>query len=265
MLKRTNWRKWKSREDGTCKKINIWLFLPVLFVTKLWAAIEKGNLGPWNLAIIATCSVLLLLYAERRTAMRSIVWQGVLCISYMALVLYILFALGLREKELSFIKSLIPYNLWPMFLIDAFGAAVSEEIIFRKFLLRSLLKIMRPIYAIVLSSLIFYLCHFSIMATIIISGIFYASIALRWNSLLLAIGIHTIYDFLGNMAISVDQVSIPVVGNLNAFQVLHGAGALSDFIFIVGYFTMIFAFDIVSACVAKIKTRKENRRDCVAN
>jgi membrane protease YdiL (CAAX protease family) len=183
----------------------------------------------------------------------------------MALLLYILFALGLREKELSFIKSLIPYNLWPMFLIDSFGAAVSEEIIFRKFLLRSLLKWMRPIYAIVLSSLIFCLCHFSIMATIIISGIFYASIALRWNSLLLAIGIHTIYDFLGNMAISVNQVSIPVVGDLNAFQVLHGAGALSDFIFIVGYFTMIFAFDIVSACVAKIKTRKENRRDCVAN
>ncbi|WP_082547898.1 CPBP family intramembrane glutamic endopeptidase [Massilia sp. Root335] len=239
------------------KKINIWLFLPVLFVAKLWAAIDKGNAGPWNLAIMVTCSVLLLLYVERNTAMRSIAWQGVLCISYIALVLFILFALGLREKELSFVKSLIPYSRWPMFLIDAFGAAVSEEIIFRKFLLCSLLKRMRPIYAIVLSSLIFYLCHFSIMATIIISGIFYASVALRWNSLLLAIGMHTIYDFLGNMALSVGQVSVTIIGDLNAYQVLHGAAALSDFIFIAAYFTMIFAFDIISACAVKIKTRRK--------
>jgi len=239
------------------KNFNIWLFLPVLFVAKVWAAIDKGSAGPWNLAIIATCSVLLLLYAERNTAMRSIVWQGVLCISYMALVLYILFALGLREKELSLLKSLVPYNLWPTFLISAFGAAVSEEIIFRKFLLRSFLKRMRPVYAIFLSSLIFYICHFSIMAAIIVSGIFYASVALRWNSLLLAIGMHTIYDFLGYMAKSVSQISITVVENLNAYQVLHGAGALSDFIFIATYFAMIFAFDIVAACVAKIKTRKK--------
>jgi len=239
------------------KKINVWLFLPVLFVAKLWAAIDKGNARPWNLAIMVACSVLLLLYAERNTAMRSIVWQGVLCISHIALVLYILFALGLREKELSFVKSLIPYNLWPKFLIGAFGAAVSEEIIFRKFLLRSLLKRMGPPYAIFLSSLIFYLCHFSIMATIILSGIFYASIALRWNSLLLAIGMHTIYDFLGNMAISVGQASITIVGDLNAYQLFHGAGSLAHFIFVVGYFTVIFAFDIVTACAVKIKTRKK--------
>lgn len=239
------------------KKINMWLFLPVLFVAKLWAAVDKGNAGPWNLAIIATCSVLLLLYAERNTAMRSIAWQGVLCISYIALLLFMLFALGLREKELSFVKSLIPYNLWPMFLIDALGAAVSEEIIFRKFLLRSLLKRMRPIYAIVLSSLIFCLCHFSIMATIIIIGIFYASAALRWNSLLLAIAMHTIYDFLGNMALSVNQVSITITADFNAYQVLHGAVALSEFIFIAAYFTMIFTFDIGAACITKIKTRRK--------
>lgn len=239
------------------KTFNIWLFLPVLVAAKLWAAIDKGNAGPWNLAIIVSCSVLLLLYAERNTVMRSIVWQVALCISYMALVLYILFALGLREKEFSLLKSLVPYNLWPTFLINAFGAAVSEEIIFRKFLLRSLLKRMRSIYAIFLSSLIFYLCHFSIMTTIIVSGIFYASVALRWNSLLLAIGVHTIYDFLGNMAISVDQAPITIVENLNAYQVLHGAGALSDFIFIAAYSAMIFAFDIVAACVTKIKTRKK--------
>jgi membrane protease YdiL (CAAX protease family) len=183
----------------------------------------------------------------------------------MALVLGILFSLGLREKEFSLLKSMIPYNLWPTFLIDAFGAAVSEEIIFRKFLLRSLLKRMRPIYAIVLSSLIFYLCHFSIMATIIVSGIFYASIALRWDSLLLAVGMHTIYNFLGHMAISVNQVSIIIAGGLNAYQVLRGAASLSHFTFIVGYFTMIFAFDITSASVAKIKTRKKNRTNCVAN
>ena len=144
-----------------------------------------------------------------------------------------------------------------MFLIDAFGAAVSEEIIFRKFLLRSLLKRMRPIYAIVLSSLIFYFCHFSIMATIIIIGIFYASVALRWNSLLLAIAMHTIYDFLGNVALSVNQVSITITADLNTYQVLHGAAALSEFIFIATYFTMIFTFDFGSACVAKIKTRRK--------
>lgn len=247
------------------KKINAWLFLPVLFAAKLWAAIYKGNTGPWNLAIMVSCALLLLLYAERHTVMRSIVWQGVLFISYIALVLYILFALGLRGKELSFVKSLIPYNLLPMFLINSFGAAVLEEIMFRKLLLRSLLKRMRPIYAIFLSSLIFYLCHFSIMATIIVSGIFYASIALRWNSLLLAIGMHTIYNFLGNMAISVSQVSVTIAGGLNAYQVLRGAASLSHFTFIVGYFTMIFAFDIVSGCVTKIKTRNKNRRACVAN
>jgi membrane protease YdiL (CAAX protease family) len=240
------------------KKFNIWLLLPVLFVAKLWAAIDKGNIGPWNLAIMVTCSVLLLLYAERHTVMRSIVWQGVLCISYITLVVYIFFALGFREKELSSAKSLIPYNLLPIFLIDSFGAAVFEEIIFRKFLLRSLLKRMRPIYAIALSSLIFYFCHFSIMSTIIVSGIFYASAALRWNSLLLAIGVHTIYDFFGNMAKSVEQVSSPIVGDLNAYQALHGAAALSDFIFIAGYFAMIFAFDIVTACAVKIKTRKKS-------
>ena len=239
--------------------------MPILFAAKLWTAIDKGNTGPWNLAIMVTCALLLLLYAERHTVMRSIVWQGVLCISYIALVLYILFTLGLREKELSFVKSLIPYSLWPMLLIDSFGAAVLEEIIFRKFLLRSLLKRMRPIYAIVLSSIIFYLCHFSIMATIIVSGIFYASIALRWNSLLLAVGMHTIYNFLGHMAISVNQVSIIIAGGLNAYQVLRGAASLSHFTFIVGYFTMIFAFDIASASVAKIKTRKKNRKNCVAN
>jgi hypothetical protein len=59
------------------------------------------------------------------------------------------------------------------------------------------------------------------------------------------------------MAKSVGQVSITVVENLNAYQVLHGAGALSDFIFIATYFAMIFAFDIVAACVAKIITRKK--------
>lgn len=239
------------------KKINIWLLLPVLFAAKLWAAIDKGNTGPWNLAIMVTCSVLLLLHVERHTAVRSIVWQGALCISYMALVLYIFFAMGFREKELSFIKSLIPYKLLPIFLINSFGAAVLEEIIFRKILLRSLLKRMRPIYAIASSSLIFYLCHFSIMATIIVSGIFYASAALRWNSLLLAIGVHTIYDFFGNMAKSVEQVSITIVEDLNAYHALHGAASLSDFIFIAGYFTMIFASDIVTACAAKIKARKK--------
>lgn len=239
------------------RNFNMWPLLPALFVAKIWAAIDKGVMGPLLLLMMATLSLLLLLHSERDTTMRSVGWQGAVYIAYITLVLLVFFAMGLREKELAFLKSLIPYNLWPTFLIDAFGAAVLEEIIFRKFLLRSLLKRMGRSYAVILSSLIFYLFHFSIMVTIMISGIFYASATLRWNSLLLAIGVHTLYDFLGNMAVSVDQASSPLVGGLNAHQVLHGGNALSHFLFIAVYFAMIFIFDIIVACIVKIKSRRK--------
>lgn len=235
------------------RRLNLWVLLLALFVVKLWAAMDEGKMGLLLLTVMTGLSVLSMLSVEKNTTKRSLGWQSVVCIVYIAFTLIVFTLFGLKEKEWMFLKSLVPYNLWPTFLIDAFGAAVLEEIVFRRILLHSLLKRMSRMKSIVLSSIIFYFFHFSIMATIVISGIFYASFTLRWSSLLLAIGVHTFYDFLGNMAKSVEHVSVTFTVGLNAYQVLHGGGALAHFMFIAFYFTALLLYDGVVAGKKKIK------------
>lgn len=245
------------------KKFNLGFLLLGLFAAKLWSAAGAGNMEPLLLLVIAGLSVLLILHAESNTSSQVLCRQGIIYIIYLLFSLGALMLMGLKESEWIFLKSLLPYNLWPEFLINALGAAVLEEIIFRKLLLRFLLKKMGRIKSIALSALIFYLFHFSTMLTIIISGIFYASVSLRWNSLILAIGVHTFYDFIGNMANFVEKVSIKFVSGLSPYQVLHGGGVLSHFAFIALYFLVVW----LAALVYPREGESENKlnRGCSGN
>jgi membrane protease YdiL (CAAX protease family) len=175
--------------------------------------------------------------------------------TYLALALVALILMRLKESEWIFLESLYSWRSLLSFVVDALGAAVLEELIFRKYLLRYFLKKTNQSKAVILSALIFSGLHYPTVGAVFFSGIFYAIVCLRYNSLLFAIAVHTFYDFLGNMARSVEKTSHNFENGLTPYQVLHGGDVISHFAFMILYFSAILLLNFI----AKLKEGKVER------
>ena len=78
----------------------------------------------------------------------------------------------------------------------ALSIAVTEEIVFRRWLLRALCKRMRASLAILLSALLFHAAHFTLLPTALLLGLVLGYVAQRYQSLLVPVLIHLVYDAL---------------------------------------------------------------------
>lgn len=106
----------------------------------------------------------------------------------------------------------------------AFIVATGEELVFRKYLLNYLNCHMRVPWAILVSAVIFSGAHLSISPILLLLGVFFGAVALRFKSVVAVIGFHAIYDLLGLLATFVklpefDQATVIVSSRLHGSYV----------------------------------------------
>ena len=234
------------------RKINIWALLVPLLGLKIYAVNVEGKLPlPGMLAMLAV-SLLALTKVEQQVSAKAAFQQGAMFLAYLFIFFVLLYWAGASTTTIDQLSGLITPALALDSLVTCLMTAVMEEIIFRKLLLGTLRKSMRDKVAVMVSAVIFYLCHMSVFPTIILSGIIYASLAIRFSSILLAVAIHAVYNFSGTLGVATTAFPGMILPDLTPYQLLHGGGAMADFIFMALYFAVTISCGLTFRLRSKV-------------
>ncbi|MCH8620500.1 CPBP family intramembrane glutamic endopeptidase [Undibacterium sp. TS12] len=158
--------------------------------------IEKIPL--WAACLLLLVSAIAFVRAEKRFQFRlNQLWQSLYPFIYLVSFSLFLYFSG-YVAEISFeVSKHIDLRLAINIVAIAVGAAVAEEIFFRKFLLDLFQKTMSKQKALVLTSLAFFAAHFSTLPTFFLFGLFLGYLTLRYQSIVAAVTLHAMYDIVG--------------------------------------------------------------------
>ncbi|WP_060205159.1 CPBP family intramembrane glutamic endopeptidase [Sporosarcina koreensis] len=159
----------------------VWLLI-FIFLTLCFSSVRK-------------LIVPLLIFKPFKKPVTYLYMLGGLLIPYLILKLSIHYEILLERSLIVFYKNGLLDGLQPYPLLEAVTfAPIWEELLFRGVLLFALLKVVRPIWAVIITSVIFSLFHPAYLFIILVAGIVLACIALKTKSVIPSMVTHSIWN-----------------------------------------------------------------------
>ncbi len=215
-----------------------------------YIVISSTQLGkqPLALYILWFASVMTFLFCEGNVAKKIVLVPALVIVgAYLVLFSAIAFFLfnSMTGAWHSIARGLyqIQFSAWLQIIAPAFAAAIWEEIVFRKLMLNFLRGHYSTGSAILVSSFLFFIIHFTILPTAFIAGCIYALIAIRTKSLLPPVFLHIFYDFFAwlSKAMPASQLS----ADFSVEQSIQAINALA-YIGLTVAVMAFFAFEIIA-------------------
>lgn len=132
-------------------------------------------------------------------------------------------------------------------VITACAIAVTEEIIYRQWLLGLLRKRMHGAVAVLLSALLFHLAHFTLLPTPLLLGLILGYLANRYQSLVVPVLVHLVYDAIWMMGDVARTVPVPgpqaAVSDENLFRTVAATGFMAFTLAALAYIAVLAFLD----------------------